>query len=164
MTVIRGALAWTMAIVALSCAGQAASAAGVSDVAGQQDASGTQVATPEGEAGAARKSREVVQTRAEREVEALIAGLGTSHCEFERNGTWYDAAQAQSHLRGKYEELRKRGQPGSAEKFIERGASESSTSGKNYQVRCPGKPVTESGIWFRALLTRLRTQPDAPSR
>ena len=96
------------------------------------------------------------QQQAEREIEALIAGLGSSGCEFERNGSWYDAAQAEEHLRTKYEWLRKRGMADSAEKFIERGASQSSVSGKNYQVRCPGKPVTESGIWFRALLTRQR--------
>jgi hypothetical protein len=103
--------------------------------------------------------------QAEREIEGLIAGLASSGCEFERNGTWYGAAEAEAHLRSKYEWLRKRGLADSAEQFIERGASESSISGENYKVRCPDKPVTESGIWFRALLTRQRAQPDdAPPR
>ena len=99
--------------------------------------------------------------QAEREIEGLIAGLASSDCQFERNGTWYGAAEAEAHLRSKYEWLRKRGLADSAEQFIERGASESSISGENYRVRCPDKPVTESGIWFRALLTRQRAQPDA---
>ena len=103
-------------------------------------------------------------TQAEREIEGLIAGLASSGCEFERNGTWYAAAEAEAHLRTKYEWLRKRGLADSAEQFIERGASESSISGENYRVRCPDKPVTESGIWFRALLTRQRAQPDSPPR
>lgn len=104
-------------------------------------------------------------TQAEREIEGLIAGLASSDCQFERNGTWYGAAEAEAHLRSKYEWLRKRGLADSAEQFIERGASESSISGENYRVRCPDKPVTESGIWFRALLTRQRAQTDdAPPR
>lgn len=98
-------------------------------------------------------------TKAEREIEALIAGLGESGCEFERNGDWHDAGAAQAHLRSKYAWLRKRGLAKSAEQFIERGASASSLSGRHYRVRCPGKPVTESGIWFRAQLTRLRGPP-----
>ena len=98
-------------------------------------------------------------TQADREIEALIAGLGSSGCEFERNARWYGAAEAQAHLRSKYQWLRKRGQARSAEQFIERGASQSSVSGQNYRVRCPDKPITESGIWFRAQLTRQRAQP-----
>ncbi|MEP6632681.1 MAG: DUF5329 domain-containing protein [Luteimonas sp.] len=101
-------------------------------------------------------------TKADREIEALIAGLGTSGCEFERNGSWYDATKAQAHLQKKYAWLQKRGLVNSAEQFIERAASKSSISGESYRVRCADKPVTESGIWFRALLSRQRKQPDAP--
>lgn len=106
----------------------------------------------------------VPPTKAETEIEALIAGLASSGCEFQRNGSWYGAAQAEAHLRTKYAWLKKRALAGSAEQFIERGASQSSMTGQNYRVRCPDKPLTESGIWFRALLTRLRAQPASTPR
>ena len=65
---------------------------------------------------------------AQREIDALIAGLGASGCEFERNGTWHDAGTARSHLQKKYDYLRKRDLADTAELFIARGASKSSIS------------------------------------
>ncbi len=43
-----------------------------------------------------------------------------------------------------------------AEQFIEKGASASSTSGKAYLVRCAGKAPVESGQWLKAELQQLR--------
>lgn len=101
----------------------------------------------------------------QREIEMLIARLGTSKCAFERNGRWYDGRKAQQHLRRKHDYMRKRGLADTAEHFIERGASRSSLSGKPYRVRCPGQPAEESGAWFRAMLQRLRSAPEAaPTR
>ncbi len=94
--------------------------------------------------------------QAQREIDALIAGLGASGCRFERNGQWYDAKTAQGHLRKKFDYLRKRGQADTAELFIERAASESSMSGKPYHVRCPGKAAETSAHWFRLQLQALR--------
>ena len=91
-----------------------------------------------------------------REIEALIAALATSGCEFQRNGRWHDATRAQAHLQRKYDWLRKRGLADTAELFIERAATRSSTSGQAYRVRCPGRPDTTSGAWFEARLRQLR--------
>lgn len=94
--------------------------------------------------------------KAQREIDALIAELGTSSCEFERNGSWHDAKAARAHLQKKYDYLRKRNMADTAELFIERGASKSSMSGKAYRVRCPGKAAEPSERWFRQRLRTLR--------
>ncbi|MFD0738010.1 DUF5329 family protein [Lysobacter koreensis] len=98
----------------------------------------------------------------EREIEQLISALGASGCQFQRNGSWHDAAQAQAHLRKKYAYLHKRHMVASAEQFIERAGSESSLSGRAYQVRCPGRPPVASAAWLRAKLAEIRRT--APSR
>ncbi|MGH8077681.1 MAG: DUF5329 family protein [Lysobacter sp.] len=68
-----------------------------------------------------------------REVDQLMRALGTSHCEFHRNGCWHDSAQAQAHLRKKYAWLRKRDMVDNAEQFIELAGSKSSLGGRAYQ-------------------------------
>jgi hypothetical protein len=94
--------------------------------------------------------------KAQREIEALIAALGGSGCEFERNGRWYDAKTAQAHLRKKHAYLNKRDLAETAELFIERGASRSSVSGKAYRVRCGGPQAESSAAWFRRKLGEIR--------
>lgn len=90
------------------------------------------------------------------EIERLIAALGASGCQFQRNGRWYAAAEAQSHLRRKYEWLVKRDLVASAEQFIDRAGARSSLSGQPYQVRCPGQPTVASAAWLSAKLAELR--------
>ena len=97
--------------------------------------------------------------KAQREIDGLIAALGNSGCEFERNGSWHDAKTARAHLQKKYDYLRKRGMADTAESFIERGASKSSMSGKPYRVRCPGKAVDTAAPWFEQRLRTLRAEP-----
>ena len=97
--------------------------------------------------------------KAQHEIDALIAGLGSSGCEFERNGSWHDAKAARAHLQKKYDYLRKRDMADTAELFIERAASKSSMSGKAYRVRCPGKTAEPSERWFRQRLQTLRAAP-----
>ena len=95
---------------------------------------------------------------AAREIEQLIAHLASSGCQFNRNGSWYSASRAVSHLNRKYEYLRDRQLAPTAEAFIERAASESSTSGKPYLVKCPGQSEVQSGEWFRAALAVIRKE------
>ena len=66
------------------------------------------------------------------EIDGLIAALGGSGCEFQRNGTWHPASKAEDHLRRKYDWLRKRDMVGSAEQFIELAGSRSSVSGRTW--------------------------------
>jgi hypothetical protein len=90
------------------------------------------------------------------EIEQLIAGLGASGCEFQRNGSWYAAKKAEAHLRRKYEWLRERNLAATAEQFIERAATKSSMSGRAYQVRCAGQSAVPSAEWLRARLVEVR--------
>jgi hypothetical protein len=99
---------------------------------------------------------------AEREIDQLITALGTSGCEFQRNGSWHSAAKAQAHLRKKYAWLRKRDLVHTAEQFIELAGSKSSLTGRAYEVRCSGRPVVASAVWLRARLAQIRRT--APSR
>ena len=94
--------------------------------------------------------------QAQREIEQLIQALGASGCQFQRNGKWYPSADAQAHLRRKYDYLRKRDLVASAEQFIERAGTESSMSGKPYQVRCPGRAAVSSADWLGARLSAIR--------
>lgn len=94
--------------------------------------------------------------QAAREIEQLITALGGSGCDFQRNGSWHAAAKAEAHLRRKYDWLLERDMVASAEQFIERAATQSSLSGRAYQVRCPGKPAVTSSSWLRVQLQQIR--------
>ena len=94
--------------------------------------------------------------QAQREIAQLIGALGQSGCQFQRNGSWYPAGEAQAHLRRKYEYLRKRDMVATAEQFIERAGTQSSMSGKPYAVRCAGQAAVPSAQWLGARLSTIR--------
>jgi hypothetical protein len=90
------------------------------------------------------------------EIDYLLGFIEDSGCQFFRNGSWYDSKKAQAHLRNKYEALVSRGLIKTAEDFIDLGASQSSISGKPYEIQCgEGKPVT-TGPWLHDVLVRYR--------
>jgi len=93
------------------------------------------------------------------EIEGVLTTLGTSDCQFYRNGKWHDAHTAESHLRMKYDSLRKQGVLNSTEEFIEEAATKSSLSGEPYAVKCANAPQQSSAIWLGALLKARRTAP-----
>lgn len=97
------------------------------------------------------------------DVDALLTRLQSSGCEFNRNGSWYAGAEARAHLLKKLEYLEGKDMVGTAEQFIERGASTSSMSGKAYLVRCPGKAPVESATWLKAELQQVRAARAASS-
>jgi hypothetical protein len=90
------------------------------------------------------------------EIAHLLEYLGSSGCQFQRNGSWYAPARAASHLNQKYEYLLKKGLVKSTESFIERAASESSASGKPYSVKCGNAAAVSSAVWLRDELQRFR--------
>lgn len=92
------------------------------------------------------------------EVDALLARLQASGCQFNRNGSWYSGADAKSHLLRKLEYLEKKDLVKSAEQFIELGASASSSSGKPYLVRCGTAAPVESKAWLGAELKAIRAR------
>jgi hypothetical protein len=89
------------------------------------------------------------------EIDYLLTTIGSSDCTFIRNGSRYDAEDAESHLRMKY----KRGKryASTTEKFIERLASKSSMSRKPYFIEC-GNDKIESGLWLEQRLEEYRAR------
>lgn len=90
------------------------------------------------------------------EVIELLRALGNSNCEFFRNGSWYDSAKAESHLKRKFDYVERKGLVASADEFIASAGSQSSTSGEIYQVRCQGGPAEPSAQWLIRQLQRIR--------
>jgi len=90
------------------------------------------------------------------EIDALLARLQGSGCAFQRNGSWYDAAEARTHLLRKLEYLEDRDLAQTTEQFIDRAASESSMSHKPYLVRCGNAAPVESKAWLTQQLKVLR--------
>jgi len=93
------------------------------------------------------------------EIEGLLTRIGTSDCEFYRNGIWYTGAEAQAHLKKKYIYLHERGMAETAEEFIANAATKSSVSGETYQIRCGSQSPVPSAQWLRGELQRMRAQP-----
>lgn len=102
---------------------------------------------------------------ARKEIAHLMEHLASSGCQFNRNGTWYDASRAVNHLKRKYEYLLKKDLVPDADAFIRLAATESSASGKPYLVKCGNEPEVQSATWFRDALARFRTESGrTPSR
>ena len=99
---------------------------------------------------------------AKQEIAHLMSYLEGSGCEFNRNGSWYGTAEAVDHINQKYEYLVNKGLVTTAEDFIARAASESSMSGRPYQVRCAGAAPVESGAWLKSELVRYRAGRKSP--
>ena len=90
------------------------------------------------------------------EIDALLSRLEASSCTFNRNGTWYPATEAKTHLLRKLKYLEDKGAVRNTEEFIELAASSSSTTGKPYLVKCGSAPAVESGAWLQAQLQLMR--------
>jgi hypothetical protein len=96
-------------------------------------------------------------TKVQLEINFLLGFVEGSGCEFYRNGTWHDSKAARAHLRDKYEYLVAGNLINTTEEFIERAATQSSFSGRPYEVRCNGGATVTSKQWLRDELTRART-------
>lgn len=99
---------------------------------------------------------------ARQEIAHLIGYLAASGCSFQRNGSWHEAAEAARHLQRKVDYLLARDLAASSEDVIARAASESSLSGKPYQVRCGGNAPVASAAWLKAELARYRSARQVP--
>ncbi len=91
------------------------------------------------------------------EITGLLDFVEHSGCQFVRNGTAYPAPQAREHLQKKLTYLEGKKRINSAEDFIELAATQSSMSGKPYQVRCP-TGSQPAGTWLNTELHRQRAQ------
>ena len=80
------------------------------------------------------------------EVEHLLQFLRSSDCRMIRNGEAHDGEEAARHVQRKYDHFRN--EISSTEDFIDLAASQSTISGKPYQVQCPGEPNRPSRDWL----------------
>ena len=85
----------------------------------------------------------------EKEIDAFLNKVAASPCSFIRNGSSNTGAQAAAHLRRKLDATRD--QLGTTTQFIDYVASKSSTSGKPYEVHCPGQPQQLAQAWLHQL-------------
>ena len=90
------------------------------------------------------------------EITHLFAVLESTGCQFNRNGSWYNAKEASAHLQTKYKYLQDKDLVSSAEIFIERAATQSSLSSKAYQIKCADNLAQASAPWFQAALMKYR--------
>jgi hypothetical protein len=90
------------------------------------------------------------------EIDTLLKRLEASGCQFNRNGSWYPGPEARAHLQRKLEYLEDKGLVDSAEQFIERGATQSSMTGRAYLVKCAGQTPVASRTWLTAQLQAIR--------
>jgi len=98
----------------------------------------------------------------QKEIDYMFARLQQSNCRFDRNGRWYGPERAVQHVNRKYQYLLKKKAIQSAENFIDRAASRSSTTGKSYWVKCDESAAMKSADWFHAVLKGFRRQNETP--
>lgn len=91
-----------------------------------------------------------------KEINYLLERVGTSGCDFYRNGVWFKGNLGQTHLRDKYQYLVKKDMINETSDFIDKAASESSMTGLAYRVRCKGQEDVLTKQWLNAELTRYR--------
>jgi uncharacterized protein DUF5329 len=99
-----------------------------------------------------------VPAKTQAEIDHLFDYIAKSSCKFNRNGKWHDMVVARSHVNTKYEWLKERGKIDSAESFIDNAASQSSFTGSDYLVQCPGSGAVPSNGWLKSELGRYRQQ------
>ena len=89
-------------------------------------------------------------------IDHLMAYVQQSSCKFARNGTWYSGSVARQYLQAKLDAASVLEPIGSAEAFIEKIATKSSSSGEPYLVKCGTSEVSQSGPWLTQELKRSR--------
>ena len=80
------------------------------------------------------------------EIEHLLGFVNSSSCEINRNGKYYKADDAVSHIENKYEYFRD--DISTTEEFIEYSATKSTMSGKYYLVRCGDGEAVQTKEWL----------------
>jgi len=95
------------------------------------------------------------------ETNFLLGYIQDSGCKFYRNGMWFEAKTAQTHLRDKYNYLVARNLINTTEDFIDLAATKSSLTGLAYKVNCHGVTISSSQ-WLHDELSRFRTVTNRP--
>jgi len=91
------------------------------------------------------------------EIQYLLSFISSSNCTFIRNGNEHPAAKAREHLEMKYNHAKRRIH--TAEDFIDKIASRSSLSRKQYTIRC-GTTILPTKQWLEEALKLHRTSTE----
>lgn len=89
------------------------------------------------------------------EVQHLLNYIKNTSCSLERNGKFYEGAEAVSHVEKKYDYYRDKIR--TTEDFIKYAATKSLFSGNYYHVKCGNKPMMKTKDWLLQELTRIRS-------
>ena len=93
--------------------------------------------------------------QATQEIKGLLDFVEHSECQFVRNGSEYPGPRARAHLEKKLNYLEGKNMVNSAEDFIDLAATESSMSGRVYEVRC-SEGVEPASTWLKRELHKQR--------
>ena len=85
------------------------------------------------------------------EIEYLLSYITGSDCIFIRNGSEHKAREASEHLAMKYSRVKSR--INTAEDFIEKIASHSSLTKREYKVRCESLQLSTKEWLYKALIS-----------
>jgi hypothetical protein len=96
------------------------------------------------------------------EIGELFKRMQAAKCQFNRNSSWYSAAEAREHLTKKLVYFEDRGAIRSTEDFISVAATKTSLSGKQYLVQCTGMAPLESNLWLQEQLKDVRSGSRRP--
>jgi len=88
------------------------------------------------------------------EIDHLLSFVQHSSCRINRNGKFYDASDAVSHIKKKYAYFKDEIQ--TTEQFIELSATKSTLSGKYYMVQCEDSKQVSTKEWLLDELANFR--------
>jgi hypothetical protein len=91
------------------------------------------------------------------EIDHLIQAVADSGCQFFRNDSWYDSKSAAEHLRYKYGQMLSHDLINSTQDFIDKVATKSNASGRDYAMKCAASAPVATATWLNAELKRYRS-------
>ena len=98
------------------------------------------------------------EAEAPKEINYLLEYISTSECTFVRNSERFDGPQWAELMREKYEADIRHVQ--TADKFIDRVASNSTETGTPYTVKCEDSETETTDRWLHKALALYRNQSD----
>jgi len=80
------------------------------------------------------------------EIDYLLSFVANTSCQYDRNGTIYEGAEARNHINMKYEHYKRKVK--TTEDFIKYSASKSMISGRKYKIHCPDSETVNASDWL----------------
>lgn len=97
-----------------------------------------------------------VLAAAQDEIDHLVAYVGSTQCQYERNGDMHNGQQAVEHIQRKADYYANKIE--TAEDFIRYSATKSAISGRVYRIHCLDQPIISSSEWLMNELVKYRAR------